>query len=323
MNHAKQWDVISAGDAFVDLVLTGFIGLPGLGEEGFASECTRETGGGAAHTASGLAKLLMKSALYCVVGAEEIDWFRRKFSERGVDTSMLVAHPDQPTAVTVAISTPQDRIFYTYFGPNVLLDELLRRATTRELFAEARHVHLAWPAEPKLLSEMALWLRGRGTSVSIDVGWHENWLADPDTIQAISSVDWFLPNEREAERMTGETEPARMLEWFHDRGAPGVVLKLGPQGSAILTPEGMRVVPSIPVNAMDTTGAGDCFDAGFLYGLLSGKTIEDSLRCGNICGALSTEASGGIAGFPSLERLCAFTGPWALQQPEVPLLLRG
>jgi len=60
------------------------------------------------------------------------------------------------------------------------------------------------------------------------------------------------------------------------------------------------------VNPIDTTGAGDCFNAGFLYGVLRGMTLDDSLRCGNICGALSTEASGGIAGFPSPHRVRGF-----------------
>jgi len=306
MSNGKQWDVISAGDAFIDLVMTGFAALPGLGEEGFASACARETGGGAAHTSSGIARLGMKSALYCVAGAEEIDWFRGRFSERGVDASMVVAHPDQPTAITVAVSTPQDRIFYTYYGANVLLAELLARTSTWELFAGAQHVHFAYPVAPQLLTEIAHWLHTRGTSVSIDVGWQETWLSDPASIAAIAGVDWFLPNEREAERMSGESQPVRMIEWFRDHGARGVALKLGPQGSAAWLPREVRLVPSISVNPIDTTGAGDCFNAGFLYGVLRGMTLDDSLRCGNICGALSTEASGGIAGFPSPHRVREF-----------------
>lgn len=303
MSGAKRRDVISAGDAFIDLVMTGFPSLPKLGEEGFATSCTRETGGGAAHTSSGLAKLGMKSALYCVAGAEEIDWFRHKFSTRGVDTSLVVAHPDQPTAITVAVSTPEDRIFYTYYGANVLFAELLRQPSTWELFTSARHVHFAYPVEAQLLTEMAEWLHTRGTTVSFDLGWHENWLADPASITAIAALDWFLPNDREAERMSGEADPARMVEWFRDHGAQGVVVKLGPKGSIAFRHGEVCSAPSIAVNPIDTTGAGDCFNAGFLYATLSGMTLEDSLKYGNICGALSTQASGGIAGFPTLDRI--------------------
>ncbi len=304
----KQWDVIVAGDLFIDLVMTGFSKLPGMGEEGFASAMERETGGGVATTSCGLSALGLRAGVFGVVGADEIDWFRTRFSQRGVDTSMLMAHPAEPTAITVAVSTPRDRIFYTYYGANALLPELLGRSETRERFMGARHVHFAYPVEPRLLAELAQWLRARGTTTSIDVGWQEAWLADPATIPALAHLDWFLPNEREAEGVTGESEPERMLAWFRERGVRGVALKLGPQGSAVSVEGEFRAVKSIAVTPLDTTGAGDCFDAGFLYGVLRGLPIEKSLRCGNICGALSTEAAGGIAGFPSLERLRALIG---------------
>jgi len=276
-----------------------------LGEEGFAASCGRETGGGAANTACAMAKLTSQAALFGVVGADEIEWFRGRFSERGVDAGMLVAHRAMPSAITVAVSTPTDRIFYTYYGPNVLLPDLLRRPETREHFATARHVHFAMPCEPAILGELGCWLRERGTTTSIDVGWQETWLDDPRSREALSHIDWFLPNEREAERMTGESDPERMLQWFRGRCPCGVAIKLGPQGSAALVEGRFRMVPSIPVTPLDTTGAGDCFDAGFLHGILSGAPVERALRWGNICGALSTEAAGGIAGSPTLERVLA------------------
>ena len=298
----KQWDSIVVGDLFIDLVMTGFAALPRLGEEGFAGACGRETGGGAANTASGLAALGMRTALLGIVGADEADWFRERFATRRVDTSLLDAHPTDATAITVAVSTPRDRIFYTYYGPNVLLPDMLARAQTREVLAAARHVHFAFPVPPPLLADLAEWLRQRGTSTSLDVGWQEGWLADPASLGALARLDWFFPNELEAERMTGESRPERMLAWFREHCAR-VALKLGPIGSAASdTPEG-RIVSSIAVAPLDTTGAGDCFDAGFLYGWLSRMPVDECLRIGNICGALSTLAAGGIAGFPTLERL--------------------
>ncbi len=297
----KQWDVIVVGDLFIDLVMTGFSKLPAMGEEALASAMGREIGGGAATTSCGLAALGLKASVFGMVGADEIAWFRKRFSQHGVDISMLMAHPTEPTAITVAVSTPQDRVFYTYYGPNVLLPRLLTGSETRERLAQARHVHFAYPVEPRFLGELAQWLRARGTTTSIDVGWQETWLADPATISALAAVDWFLPNEHEVERLTGESEPAHMLRWLWERGVCGVALKLGAAGSAVLVDGEFRAVPSIAVTPIDTTGAGDCFDAGFLYGVLRGLSVEESLRCGNICGALSTQAAGGIAGFPSLE----------------------
>ena len=299
----KRWDAIVAGDLFIDLVMTGFEALPGLGEEGFASACGRETGGGIANTGCGLAALGLRTALFAIAGADEIAWFRQRFAARGVDTSMLAWRPTEATAITVAVSTPRDRIFYTYYGANALLPELLARAETQETFAAARHVHFAYPVPPPLLADLAEWLGKHGTSTSIDVGWQPGWLTDPRSLEALAHMDWFFPNKLEAERMTGESKPERMLAWFREHCAAQIALKLGPQGSVSTAQSVFLVVPSITVTPVDTTGAGDCFDAGFLYGLLSGMTIDQCLRCGNICGALSTEAAGGIAGFPTLERL--------------------
>ena len=308
MSGGKQWDAIVVGDLFIDLIMTGFQSLPGLGEEGFAAACGRETGGGVANTSCGLARLGLCTALLAIAGAEEIEWFGKRFSARGVDTSMLIAHPTEPTAITVAVSTPQDRIFYTYYGPNSELPDLLGRAETWERLAGARHVHFAFPVAPRLLADLAQWLRGRGTSTSIDVGWQEGWLADPASMDALAHVDWFLPNDHEAERLTGESKPEHMLAWFRERGLRGTVVKLGPHGSAVRIQGECRTVPSIPVTPVDTTGAGDCFNAGFLYGVLRQMPLDECLRFGNVCGALSTQAAGGIAAFPTLEQLRALLG---------------
>ncbi len=302
MKPEKKWDAIVAGDLFIDLIMTGFPALPALGEEGFAAALGRETGGGVANTACGLAALGLRTTLFAIAGADEVTWFRQRFTARGVDTSMLHVHPTDPTAITVAVSTPFDRIFYTYYGPNTLLPGLLARQDTRETLAGARHVHFAFPVAPAMLADLAQFLRDRGTTTSIDVGWQEGWLSDPASLEALRHMDWFFPNEHEAERMTGESDPDRMLAWFRQRGT-GVALKLGPNGSAATRGEECRVVPSIPVTPLDTTGAGDCFNAGFLYGMLNGIPLDHCLRAGNICGALSTQSAGGIAGFPPLDQL--------------------
>jgi sugar/nucleoside kinase (ribokinase family) len=303
MKTVKQWDAILVGDLFIDLVLTGFSSLPGLGEEGFASACDRETGGGAANTACGLSRLGLRTSLLSIAGTDEITWCRQRFAERGVDTSLLITDPASATGITVAVSTPSDRIFYTYYGPNARLPQILKQSETWQLLTAARHVHIAMPLDPVLLAALADWLHGHGVSTSIDVGWQEDWLSSAASPQALALVDWFLPNEHEAERMTGQSDPRRMLDWFRRHGVQGVALKLGAQGSTSPALGEFRVVPSIAVTPIDTTGAGDCFNAGFLYGILNDLTVEESLRLGNLCGAFSTEASGGIKGFPTWDVL--------------------
>ena len=300
----KSCDVVVFGDLFIDQVMTGFRRLPSLGEEALATGFRREIGGGAAITACGLAGLGARVKVIGTVGAEELGWFRQKFEFKGVDAKALMTHPSEPTAITVAVSTVNDRIFYTYAGANTLLPSSLTDPSTRAQMAAARHVHFAHAMESQRLLELTNWLHQQGCTVSVDVGWDEAWLADPAILKALAEVDWFFPNEREAARMTGETDPQRALESFGSLGLPGVALKLGPQGATVLfRGDIIQGPPPLSVNTIDTTGAGDCFDAGFLSAWLDGKPIQECLAWGNACGALSTRCSGGSEGFPSREEM--------------------
>jgi sugar/nucleoside kinase (ribokinase family) len=85
-----------------------------------------------------------------------------------------------------------------------------------------------------------------------------------------------------------------------------VVIKLGADGAALQINNKMLSVPSIPVNVVDTIGAGDAFDAGFLYGYLNRWDLKTSLRFAVICGALSTRASGGTTAQPTPDEALAF-----------------
>ncbi|MGA3092371.1 MAG: carbohydrate kinase family protein [Terriglobales bacterium] len=299
MSTAKAWDFLVFGDLFVDLVMAGFPRLPSLGEEALATSFMREVGGGAAITSCGLAMLGARTQVLGVVGATDLDWFKQRFRSRGVDTQALIAHPKEPTSITVAVSTSSDRVFYTYAGANASLPQLLTSPELRVHMAAACHVHIAHLMDPACLEELSKRLHTQGSTVSVDVGWQESWLDDPTSFSALKEVDWFLPNEREAERITGESQPTRMLEWFRNHGLGGVALKLGPEGSAVLAGNELLQQPAVRVQPIETTGAGDCFDAGFLFAWLRGMPLRQCLAWGNVCGALSTRCHGGLEGFPS------------------------
>lgn len=303
MNSEKQWDVITVGDVFLDIVLGGFTHWPQLGEEIEANSLRYEAGGGAALTACGLAKLGNKTALLAAVGATDSAWFRASLASCGVVLDELRVHPTEPTAVTVSVSTPQDRAFFTYPGANRLLGELLNEPATRQSLQRAGHVHFALAPAADLLAELVAELHRAGRSLSLDAGWPLDWLRDPAVPRALCGVDLLMPNEREAALITQENEPEAMLRAFEQMGLRGVALKLGERGSTLLWEERVYTCPPLPVQPLDTTGAGDCFDAGFLHAWLRG---EEPLRClqyGNICGALSTLRLGGLEGFPSIKQL--------------------
>jgi sugar/nucleoside kinase (ribokinase family) len=283
--------IVVAGEIFIDQVMSGFPEWPQPGEESFAVSYTREVGGGAPHTAAGLARLGWDVALAGPVGAEDGALVRNRLRELGVDDAYLLEVNNELTGTTVAVSSPEERSFFTYPGANKEM------ALVLESLPEASHLHLACPCSTEKLEKFC-----RDGNVSIDAGWRPEWLRDDATLSALRGVSWFLPNEREAAFLTGETEPEPMLRRLYALGIRAAV-KLGPRGSAVIQDGSFVAVPSIPVQPLDTTGAGDSFNVGFLDAWLRGETLVEGLRKGNICGALSTRAAGGMAGFPTCKEM--------------------
>jgi ribokinase len=296
----KALDIIIAGDLFVDLILSGFAAWPQPGTEAFAGEFHREVGGGAAISACGLAKLGSRTAVLGAVGHDHGDWVTERLKSFGVITSQLRFDPVEPTGLTVAISTPQDRSYLTYRGSNRYFPAMLAEAGP---LANSRHVHLACAPELDTAAEILAALRRNGCSISLDVGWHEDWLADPRAMTLLPAIDILFLNEVEARRMTGENDRERILHKLASAGARRVTLKLGPNGAALLWDGDILSAEAFPVKPIDTTGAGDCFNAGFLHFWLQSATPATCLRAGNFCGAASTQAYGGVNGFPDLERV--------------------
>ncbi len=299
----KLWDVVAVGDFFIDEVLSDFNKLPKLGEEAFARQFHRDIGGGAAITACGLARLGVKAAVLGVVGRQDGMWLVKRLIDAGVNATALEHHPSEPTGLTVSVSTHEDRAFFSYYGANERLRFLLKEPESKKLMAKARHVHFACAPDHVLNAGLFAYLRNRGCKISIDVGWHPSWLTDTRNIPMLQEADLFFPNDREAELMTGETEPHRMLRSFREKGIRSVALKLGGRGAALLWKKQELLCDPIEVAHIDTTGAGDCFDAGFIHAWLGGEPPQRCLETANICGALSTRKLGGLASFPTLDEL--------------------
>jgi sugar/nucleoside kinase (ribokinase family) len=299
----KEWDVVVAGELYIDFILSGFLELPGMGQEGFARDLRREIGGGTAITACGLARLGLKVAVLGAVGEEDGDWILQRLNSAGVSASAVARHSAQSSGLTVAVSTSEDRAFFTYYGANESLPAIIADTSARSLMSSARHVHFAFPFEPISNRTLLNELKEAGSTTSLDVGWNETWLRNPQNLDGLQYLDLFFPNEREAELLTGESDRLDMLNAFQDRGARNIVLKLGARGAVSRIGRPQYRASPIPITPIDTTGAGDSFDAGYIYGLLKSESPETCLQIANICGALSTRKLGGIAGFPTLEEL--------------------
>ena len=265
-------------------------------------EANLTIGGSGAILACGAAKLGLRVALCGVVGDDLFGtWVRDAIVARGVDVRGVTTLEDRPTGITVVLSKPEDRAILTMAGT---IAELRLGYVDRELLRVTRHVHVSSyfmqralaPDLPDLL-DLA---HDAGATTSLDPNWDPSGEWDGGLQELLGRIDVFLPNEMEALRVARISELPLALERLHER-AGLVVVKRGVHG-AVAFGRGVNAhVPGVLVPTVDTTGAGDGFDAGFLAGFLAGEPIERSLALGNACGALSTRMVGGTDGQPTME----------------------
>jgi len=297
----KTYDVAVVGEIYVDHVLTGFLKWPGPGEEVFTNEYVKEVGGGAAITACALARLGRTVSLIGVAGEKEMPWIEQRLSSYGVSSAEL-RRGKGCTGITISVSSKEDRSFFTYVGENARLEEQLAGDSIVEHLAEARHVHFAMPITAGLAKRLLRALSAANCTTSLDVGHQVMWLEDAANLGTCSMVQYFLPNELEARMIcNGDTEA--YLDFTCKQKWPSGVVKMGAAGAMMRGKSGAQRVRSPIVDTVDTTGAGDAFDAGFIDGLMDGKGGEECMRRGCICGGLSTRVAGALRGLPTRDEM--------------------
>lgn len=298
----SSFDVLVYGPIFCDLIFTGLPDLPRLGEELFADQLTLSMGGSAI-AAAGLRRLGLKVGLIADLGADpfsQLLW--EKLDVYGIDRSLIQRHPEPLDRVTVALSYPKDRAFVTCFKTPDQPPDLQTLLTTHA----AKHLHIGSFLAAFAFPEAARMAHQAGMTVSFDPGWDEGRLEAPELREFISDVDFFLPSKAELCQMAQDTalESAvqKVLQWM-----PGgyLVVKDGVRGArAAGQKKGQPIhIPAIAVNSVETTGAGDAFDAGFIFAFLQGLPLETCLEYGVICGGLTTTTPGGTEGFPVEEEI--------------------
>ena len=298
----KIWDAVTVGEIYMDHVFSGLLKWPQPGEEVFTRNYFRELGGGAAITACGLGRLGRRTAAFGVVGEVEGDWIKRRLGDFGVFSDGIKVMPGS-SGVTLSVSVLAERSFYSYAGTNELLADYLASPEVLKQLRLASHVHFAVPLERYVAQELLPDLKATGCTVSLDVGWQPDWYLRPENLQTCREIDYFLPNRREAEYLTGKEHPGEVLEGLEQLGFTHTVIKLGAEGAAIRTGGHMLQVPSPRIRVVDTTGAGDAFDAGLIDAVLDGADPLHLLRRAAACGAYSTRMVGALQGMASRQEL--------------------
>jgi len=288
-------DVLIPGSYYCDVIFTGLPQFPALGTEVFTQGLT-VTVGGVMNTVTALRRLGVHVGWVGQVGTDFFSAFILQQAEReGIDLS-LIERLDQPfQRVTVAMSYPHDRAFLTYIDPAPTSIDLLLGALDRVTF---RHLHFTGLQTDPRTPEVLRAVRARGATISMDCQHRPVSVRDALVREVLTLVDVFLPNRTEAARLTGEQDVHAAAHEFLAL-TPTVVIKDGANG-AHGWHEGRYVhQPALPVRAVDTTGAGDVFNAGFLTAWREGQPFERCLRWGVITGGLSTEGQGGTATAPT------------------------
>jgi sugar/nucleoside kinase (ribokinase family) len=303
----SQYDLIVPGELNPDLIITDPNLEPQFGQiEMLVEHAALTPGSSSVIFACGAARLGLKVAFIGVVGDDMFGRFMLESLEsRGVDTSNIIIDPNQQTGLTVILNRIDDRAMLTHLGA---INALRADQIPNELLSQARHLHLAsYFLQTNLQPDVpALFQRARelDLTTSIDTNWDpaEKWTGVQDVLK-LTNV--FLPNENEVMALAGFTEVNAAAQKLATNSEI-VAVKMGGDGGLAIQGDTVVQASALPVTVRDTVGAGDTFDAGFVYGYLQGWDLKKSLKLGIACGSLSTQKSGGLAGQPTLEDALKF-----------------
>jgi sugar/nucleoside kinase (ribokinase family) len=296
-------DILVLGDANPDLVLSGGDLVPAFGQaERLVDEARLVIGGSGAIFACGAAKLGLRVAFAGVVGDDMFGRFMcEQLQAHGIDTSAVVVLPERSTGVTVVLSGRDDRAMLTFAGTT---GDLRRSVIGADVLSRTRHIHVSSyflqralaPELPALFREA----RDGEATTSLDPNWDPSGKWDNGLMALLPEVDVFLPNEVEALSMARISVVDDAIARLRSSGAGTVVVKTAAQGAVAAQAGAAVAVAGIPTQVVDSTGAGDSFDAGFLAGFLGGQPLRRCLEIGNACGALSTRGIGGTSTQPTM-----------------------
>ena len=257
-----------------------------------AADAQRTAGGSAANTINGLATLGIPTGFIGKIGDDKIGAsFREDMLQRNV-RAHLMKGTEETGCCVVLISPDHERTMATYLGAAIELDA---SDIESEMFVDCAvfHVEGYLVQNHPLLEKSLRMAREAGCLVSLDLASHNTVGDNLEFLRRMVDeyVDIAFANEEEARVFTGESDPVKAAEKLGKACATAVV-KVGPAGSLIREGERMVSVEAVDAEVVDTTGAGDMYAAGFLYGRLKGLDLETCARLGSLLGSRVVEVVG-------------------------------
>ena len=310
-------DICVVGELNVDLVLTGLSSLPGYGELRLAKDMRFALGSSSAIFACNAARLGAKVGFVGKVGDDEFgDFLLKCLRQANVDTSRIIRKLGGRTGICVVMSFPKEYAMASFPG---IRETFCLEDVDVDYVRTARHMHMSSyyiqpalrPGAPELFRKAKE--AGLTTSLDPDHDPSGKW----DGIQdVLPNVDLFLPNELEATYVGGGGDLDSALTRLRALSKI-IVVKSGSKGVRVVTQDRSISAPGFPVTPIDTTGAGDSFNAGFVYQYLQGAPLDTCAMWGNASGAMSTLALGGTAGFPTRDQVEQFLKQRAAEVDQI------
>lgn len=303
----SKYDAVFIGTAIVDSIVKGFDPEP-VSVTGYRADSgSLNIGGEAVNGAIAGAKLGMKTAILCFLGNDVAgSMIETELAEHGVDTTYVVRSGEHSTPITT--------MFVAEDGSRKSITNMAHRYNFHpeqytDILSDTRAIVLgslfrAPFNEPDVLRSIVEAAHSQGITIFADTKLpNSTRLTLDDIADSLPMIDYITPNEDEARYYSGEDDPEKMAEVFLNKGVRNVVIKLGSQGCFFKNAEESFYVPAYSVEAVDATGAGDSFLAGFAPEILHGSNVTKALTFANACGAICASAVGASAALRDKEQV--------------------
>jgi len=305
----KKLDIAVVGELNVDLILTGLASLPVLGTCQLSGDMHFTLGSASAIFASNIARLRLNVGFIGKIGNDEFgNFILKSLKKRDVDTSRIIRDKHNKTGICVSLSFPENYAMASYAGvrETMTIDDI-----DFKYLLKARHLHMSsYYLQPGMQAGCATLFKkakksGLTTSLDPDSDPSGKW--DDSIYNVLKYVDIFLPNEREALKISGCKTIDAALDHL-SKTVKTVVIKAGAGGVWVNKGAQKFHTKAFRYNVLDTTGAGDSFNSGFIYRFYRGADVQECAVWGNACAAISTGGMGGTMAFPSLSEVRKFLG---------------
>ena len=295
----KKFDVIVVGELNVDLILNNIDSFPEMGKEKIAKDMTLTLGSSSAIFASNLSSLGAKVAFLGKIGNDSFgELVIKSLSDKKVNTELIVKDKTSNTGATIVLNYEEDRAMVTYPGA---MNNLDISDISDEAFSKAKHLHFSsYYLQPGIRNDVGLLFekaKQLGLTTSFDMQWDPDEKWDLNYKEVLPNVDIFLPNEQELLNLTGKDDLDAALNDI-SQYSNSVAVKMGNKGSLLYSNKSKTEKNAYLNNqVVDAIGAGDSFNAGFIFKFIQGEPLDKCQNFGNLIGAINTTAAGGTTAF--------------------------